>query len=165
MWEKRMKILEPFEIGTIPFRFWAKVEKLGNECGCWLWTGSTNHDGYGNFRISRKQGVVGAHRMAFWLQKGQWPEQQVLHTCDTPSCVRGEHLFLGTHQDNMEDMRIKRRTYRGPEHIHAKLDYEKAEEIRAKYVRNVYGVPRLAKEYSVDSVTIHCILRGITWNR
>jgi hypothetical protein len=161
-----MRILEPSPIGTIPSRFWSKVEKLANESGCWLWIGSTNRDGYGALRISRKQGVVGAHRIAFWLQTGVWPgEQQVLHVCDTPSCVRKEHLFLGSHEDNMGDMRVKRRTYRGPEHIRAKLDYEKAEEIRSKYVRNVYGVRRLAREYSVDSVTIHQILKGITWNR
>ena len=85
---------------TLADRFWAKVKKAtGNRC--WLWTAS-NLRGYGIFGIGRKSYL--AHRVAWFLSTGIWPNKQVLHTCDTPSCVRFSHLYLGTQAENMKDM-------------------------------------------------------------
>jgi hypothetical protein len=33
----------------------------------------------------------------------------VMHTCDTPLCVRPDHLVAGSHADNVADMVAKRR--------------------------------------------------------
>jgi len=33
----------------------------------------------------------------------------VMHLCDNPSCYRYDHLRLGTHADNMADMKAKGR--------------------------------------------------------
>lgn len=72
--------------------------------GCWLWMLSVNDDGYGTTAIGRT-GVL-AHRAAFQFSAGTLiPDgMNVLHRCDTPSCVNPDHLFLGTHTDNMRDM-------------------------------------------------------------
>ena len=82
--------------------------------GCWLWTGSTVR-GYG--RIEREGGVrrkVLAHR-AMWTETyGEIPpDRDVLNTCDMAGCVNPQHLWLGTHSDNMQDaMRKGRRVLR-----------------------------------------------------
>jgi hypothetical protein len=92
-------------------RFEAKVDRspgLGPNGDCHLWTAALNHWGYGKCSVSRSRWDR-AHRVAWFLATGAWPTMQVLHHCDTPACVRFEHLFLGTQADNMTDMSRKGR--------------------------------------------------------
>lgn len=75
--------------------------------GCWLWTGALCGKGYGQFTFP---GGRRAHRAAWAMFHGQIPKgMQVLHNCDVMRCVNPDHLFLGTHQDNMTDMKAKGR--------------------------------------------------------
>ena len=34
----------------------------------------------------------------------------ILHTCDNPRCINPNHLIQGTHQDNMQDKKLKGRS-------------------------------------------------------
>ena len=83
--------------------FDAYVEKTEN---CWLWTGGRskqNGAGYGRFRIGEEK--VQAHVYSYLRSCGEIPEGMfVLHHCDTPLCVRPDHLYLGTQKENMADM-------------------------------------------------------------
>lgn len=77
---------------------------------CSEWTGGCNRSGYGQFRPVSGQPPIKAHRFAWILAFGAIPAGlSVLHRCDNPVCVRINHLFLGTHQDNMDDMLAKGR--------------------------------------------------------
>jgi hypothetical protein len=70
--------------------------------GCHLWMGRVNHAGYGTTRRGGK--CVRVHRATWEMVRGLIPEgMHVLHRCDTPSCANVEHLFLGTHAENMAD--------------------------------------------------------------
>lgn len=73
--------------------------------GCWLWQLSTNHFGYGKASVpGHPNGWVLAHRLSYELFVGAIPDGMcVLHKCDTPACTRPDHLFLGTHADNVAD--------------------------------------------------------------
>ncbi len=76
--------------------------------GCWLWTGSGNQRGYGLFFVNRK--CISTHRASWVIHNGEIPKKMhVLHKCDVPACVNPQHLFIGTHQDNMRDMMEKRK--------------------------------------------------------
>lgn len=82
-------------------RFARKV-KIDARSGCWIWTASKCGDGYGYFRINRK--TVKAHRASYQLFKGDPKGFYVLHTCHNASCVNPNHLKLGTHEENMQDL-------------------------------------------------------------
>ena len=70
--------------------------------GCWIWMGFT-HKGYGKIGVEGKNKRV--HRVMWELTNGPIPKGIfVLHKCDITECANPDHLFLGTHTDNMKDM-------------------------------------------------------------
>lgn len=68
--------------------------------GCWKWLGDKTPKGYGYI----KQYQTRAHRVYYERYVGPIPEGLwVLHKCDVKDCVTPDHLYLGTHTDNMRD--------------------------------------------------------------
>lgn len=75
---------------------------------CWIYTRGKDRKKYGRFYIGRKS--LGAHRVSYLIFKGDIDDGLfVCHTCDNPSCVNPQHLWLGTTQKNTEDMMKKGR--------------------------------------------------------
>jgi hypothetical protein len=74
--------------------------------GCLLWEGAVQRYGYGHIRVGGRKGRnVSVHRLVWEEANGPIPlGLHVLHQCDVPACVNINHLFLGTHSDNMRDM-------------------------------------------------------------
>lgn len=70
--------------------------------GCWLWEGFLV-GGYGRCTIGKKKAIY-AHRLSYETFVAPIPDGlSILHKCDTPACVNPQHLFVGTHTDNMQD--------------------------------------------------------------
>lgn len=134
--------------------FWKKVQQ-GE--GCWEWQASLTAKGYGNFGNPRLEWGGYAHRFSYLINVGEIPEGFfVCHTCDNRKCVRPSHLFLGTNQDNAQDMAQKGR------HGLAKLTEEKVVYIRSEYRKGKSG-KELAKEFGINATTISRALTGKTW--
>lgn len=142
----------------LPERFDEKW-RLDDASGCWLWTGAKvkRTDAY-------EQPIIGtwrsrtetASRIAWMLYRGSIPDNMnVLHRCDNPICVNPEHLFLGTHQDNMDDMRQKRRRF-------TKLTETDVIEIRRRFLN---GDRRtiIAADYGVSPAMIYYIGKRESW--
>jgi hypothetical protein len=134
-------------------------EKVHKTSGCWLWTASLHKDGYGTFWY---QGLVQlAHRVSWTLANGPIPEgMSVLHHCDTPACVRPDHLFLGTQLDNVVDMDTKgrRREQRGAANPNAKITDAQVDDIKR---RSAQGQPQalIARVHGIAQTHVSRIVR------
>lgn len=148
-------------------RFWKRVEKTRR---CWLWRGSQHRRrgsevGYGEIGV--EDGHQKAHRVSWMLKHGPIPVGMfVLHKCDNPACVRPAHLFLGTAQDNSDDMRRKGRTNgpAGERSGKAKLTWKAVDAIRAA-PRTRGSRHVLAKRFKVSVWTIDSVRKSVTWKR
>jgi hypothetical protein len=140
-------------------RFWKKVEKTDT---CWLWTGAKIALGYGKIGVGRQSPRL-AHRVSYELAYGEFPKElAVCHKCDNPSCVRPDHLFLGTTADNQRDMKEKGRSTIGSRNPRAKLNEEQVVDIFQRS-SSASSDRELAKEYGVSAATIQMIRSRRTW--
>lgn len=165
--------------GTIQERF---SKKLGpkDSHGCVPWLGARQGckgREYGNFRTQSRRSPQPAHRVAWVMANGPIPEGlEVCHKCDNSLCVNPEHLFLGTHKDNMQDCIQKGRFVfaqagKGEVHGRSKLTDEQVLEIRKLYRKPVmgrYGVSPvscrgLAEQFGVCEGMIYNIVHGKNW--
>lgn len=149
---------------TILERFEAKFTKSD---GCWEWGGSKSRSGYGGFMVAGRKQL--AHRVSYQLYVGEIPAGLcVCHRCDNRGCVNPDHLFLGTHTDNMRDCvnkgrrKIKWIDTSGEKRSRSKLNESQVIEIRTKHESGARGVD-LAKEYGVSRPAISMIVRRHNW--
>jgi hypothetical protein len=173
---------------TPEVRFWAQVQKTD---GCWLWTGATVK-GYGAFFANGKS--IRAHRYSYQLHHGPIPSgKMVLHHCDTPACVRPDHIYAGTNLDNVRDAMQRGRTptgdrngsrlhpekrQRGDGHWarraaemptkgegngNAKLNRTDIEEIRRLYASGKYSQSQLGRKFGITQTSVGRIVNRLNW--
>ena len=130
--------------------------------GCVLWCGAVDGAGYGLVKVDGK--CKRSHRAAYELAHGPIPEEMhVCHKCDVPSCINVDHLFLGSHTDNMRDkMRKGRHGHMfGEKHGSAKLTDADVLKIRSdkrsqRVIAATYGLR--------DHTTVGLIKRRLRWS-
>lgn len=156
-------------------RFWSKIDRQGE---CWFWKKRVNNKGYGVFYINRKWPVT-ANRVSFLISRGYLPTGlEVCHKCDNPRCVKPDHLFSGTHLENMQDMVQKGRSNLGEKHhtkkhpewiprgsnrAFAKLNDALVQEIRMLHVEG-FTYKEISKKFEVCVMTICNIVRRKLWD-
>jgi hypothetical protein len=150
-------------------KFWSRFER-GD--GCWLWTAGKTRAGYG-FLGDRGKPVY-AHRLSWEVHRGPIPPNtEVCHDCpggDNPACVNPDHLFLGSHADNLADMGAKGRRdtsglgpHPGESHPGAKLTEADVRAIRAR-VAGGESHYALARAFDVSRPTITAVITRRHWS-
>ena len=138
--------------------------------GCWIFTGATNEFGYGIVG-SGGRGMPNdrAHRITYKHFCGDIPVGMfVCHECDVPSCCNPNHLFLGTNQDNVNDMVRKKRNSPPPRnpnvvgsvHPGSKLTEQQVLLIRDAYAKGISTQQQLADFYGVVRQTISKVVNN-----
>lgn len=129
---------------------------------CILWTGVIDAKGYGRTKCRSSKEKL-AHRLSYESIHGAIPNGlMVCHKCDTPACIRPEHLFLGTHNDNMRDMREKGRSAHGVKNGSAVLTDDIVRSIKAT-LKDGVGCTEIARQFNVSHSLISMIGAGKRW--
>lgn len=159
---------------TLKERFEEKY-KIDEITGCWNWIASLNHAGYGQIGNGKK--VLRSSRVSYELHNGSIPNDMfVLHTCDNRKCVNPKHLWLGNHQDNMDDRNSKNRQAKGDKCLRKNINSLKGEKnpssiltnitvekIRQMYKTNNYSTRYLSRMFNCGQTTIMNIVNNKTW--
>ena len=140
-------------------RFWKNVDR--QEGGCWVWTAAKASTGYGCFHDKRPYRT---HRYSWLIHNGPIPAGLlVLHKCDNRLCINPDHLFLGTHAENSQDMvnkgRSKGPNNAGEKHGESKLTDAAVREIRESPLKG----RELAAKFGVSESAVSMVRRGKSW--
>lgn len=138
-------------------KFWGHVDKeisdiFYNGTRCWEWMASRQYKGYGEVKWGMRKEK--SHRVAWMLTYGEIPDNLwVLHHCDNPPCCNPLHLFLGTHQDNVDDREKKGRNVPpiGEKNGNHKLTDKQVYEIRKLYATGKETYRSISRIFGIDS--------------
>lgn len=144
--------------------FWTRVQETDD---CWLWVGNINDTGYGRLEIRNQ--LYRANRISYRLAYGPFDwTLQVLHKCDNPVCVRPDHLFLGTDEDNQKDAVSKgRHMFQNYSHHRRRGVEQHLARINDDIVRKIRKDPdpqrRVAEKYGIHQAQVWRIKNRKAW--
>lgn len=132
--------------------------------GCWLWTGSIDHKGYGRLFWREDDGSVVnalAHRLIKSIYTGRKYGRLdfICHECDNPQCVNPDHTHVGTPRTNMIEAAMRGRKVKT-----GKLTYEKYQEILERKASG-FDPKKLAAEYGISISHLYSLASGHHWNK
>lgn len=138
------------------------INTMGNKDNCWLWEKTVNKNGYAILYHSKS---IKLHRYSYEYFNGKIENGlYVCHKCDIRNCINPNHLFLGTHKDNMDDMIKKDRhnVAKGESHYCSKLKCNDIYEIKIMLQKGIRIVV-IAKKYHVSPGAISKIKHNRSW--
>lgn len=136
------------------------------DSGCIEWVKSVTSAGYGQLNNRKLGGHYYTHRLAYELfvgpiTNGLW----VLHSCDNRRCINPDHLFLGTHDDNMADMRSKGRSEKiGEDNPASKLTADEVMTIRWLSSLSMFSQRRIGRWFGVSQPCVSAVVHNFRWN-
>jgi hypothetical protein len=138
-----------------------------DENNCWLFQGATRKTGLPYGWVTYKNKQMNAHRASWIVANGEIKDGFcVCHKCDVPACINPDHLFLGTHTDNMQDMWQKNRQVLvnkyGEDHPNSKLTLKQVIEIKKMLSENIKQ-KIIAQKFNVTRITISNIKTKKRW--
>ena len=142
-----------------PEWFWTRVNVKDID-QCWPWLLGTYTSGYG--QLTWKGKGQRAHRVAYLLTYGMWPDPVGRHTCDNPICCNPHHIIPGTPKQNSQDKIIRGRQPKG---VEIKLSKLTDKDVVAILQQRAQGdsLKTIAKRFKVSFGTVGHITQNRTW--
>lgn len=138
-----------------------KENSFINSSGCWNWLLQLDKAGYGC--ATYRQKPMRSHQLSWTVFKGKIPNKMfVCHSCDNRQCCNPDHLFLGTHRHNTDDMVSKGRQAKGEKKPNTTLTDENVLEIRRLYTVGLTQV-EIGKLFSIRQSKVSLIVRRQAW--
>lgn len=163
-------------------RFWSKVSFTANPNVCWEWNRPIKDGLRPQFWVNTLKRSINSNRIAYYLHYKKQPSELIVcHSCDNPKCCNPNHLWLGTDNDNMQDM-IKKgrdrkacgddngarkkpeRVARGERQGLSKL--KELDILKIRFLKNTSDISnrKLAKLFSVSPSCIDDIVNRKKWS-
>lgn len=148
---------------TLENRLWGNTTRPNGDDGCWFWGGFIQNNGYGTLTVNKVHVLV--HRLSYeeFYQQKIPSGMMILHSCNNRSCINPNHLRMGTHADNMQDMVDADRAAKGEQNGHALLTEDQVKQIK-HLSRQGVAIHILTKMFSCSRSTIKDIRSGRCWN-
>ena len=130
---------------------------------CWVWKGWVSPKGYGYIRVGNN--CKSTHRVSYEVFIGDIEKGMcVCHTCDNPSCINPEHLWIGSNQDNAIDREKKGRgrNNKGENHGRSKLKESDIPTILKLLEDGIYQ-REIARRHGVHQATIFRVSKKKSW--
>lgn len=128
---------------------------------CWNWKLFCDPDEYG--KVGIRHVPQRASRFAYSIFKGKLKKNLlVLHHCDNRKCINPDHLYLGTAQDNANDLvsRNRQANQFGERNPNFKVPDQIIKEIRTMYKTEVHTQKQIAQYFNLDFRYINAIIRN-----
>jgi hypothetical protein len=166
-WRREQTLTESLE-EALWRRFWKYVTFPQAPHACWLWKGAKGGWPYQYGSWAFQGRTLKPHRVVYDYFYGLTsPALDICHTCDVPLCVKPQHLFEGTAQDNIDDMRRKGRERKrglpGEENSQAKLTTDIVLRIRAMVEAKEQTCKAIAAQFNISPRHVRDIGRRKTW--
>lgn len=143
-------------------RFEDKVELIPFST-CHWWTANVSRR-YG--QIQRNGKPTRAHRAAYELYIGPIPQGvYVLHECDEPLCVNPKHLFLGTSQDNTDDMVSKGRDKKAFGARHYSTELTEKDILKIRNLSGIVPQREIGRMFGLAQSSISLIINNKNWKQ
>lgn len=137
--------------------------EIDPETWCWNWVKALTTNGYGVLTVDKIQ--YRAHRLSYSVFIDEIPDGlEICHKCDNHRCCNPDHLFIGTHRENMADMvkKGRQRSIYGSEHCGSKITEADALQIRELSESGIPGY-RIAELYNISKSNVSMIINRHTW--
>jgi hypothetical protein len=139
--------------------FWSHVDPASADM-CWEWGRGVGNNGYGRCSIGSHQTY--AHRVAYSLSYGPIEKGLfVRHLCHNRKCCNPAHLATGTHQDNMDDMRLAARSNWGEKSNFCKIT--ESDVLKIKQMAQYRTQQATADHFGLNQSQVSRIVNGKRW--
>lgn len=146
-----------------------EIRFIRDGAGCFICVShSKDRCGYPKLNANKKNMTVSRYIFKMFNPDIEVNGLEVRHICDKPACINPDHLIIGTHLDNMRDMKSRGRSnhpdQKGERHSQSILSVEKVLDIRALWDSRKLSQREIAFKFGISQPHVSDIVTHKAWS-